>query len=463
MPSKPSSLVILGAGPTGLAAAYAARQTGFQVTVVDRATEPGGMARSFDFQGFTVDLGSHFLSTAPARVRELVGYALEGDTVPLRIQRRVLWQGAYYSYPPRVSEIAHGVGGLRAAGYLASMLAQSASGRTLPTNYAQQLQRQFGNRFFREFFEPYMTKMWGIPCDQISPEWLDGRYEGIGRRLAKALVQDLRSRCKRGPSSLADSPDGDYCHPRQGMGQLYQRLSQRLRAEGQTMRFETEATAIHIEAGRVQAVTLRDVGSGTEETLPCESLITTLPLPRMVQSIRPSAPKDVLAVGQQLGFRSILLVYLLVDSAPLFGDQCIYVADGDIDLVRVTNFANWSPSMKANESQTPLCCEYWLPAEDPRLSMAESQAVEMCERDLRQAGILKSEGIVAGRTIVLANAAPIYRAGHESALAVVHRYLGYVDNLALAGRAGSFRYADQDASLLMGMEAVAALQRRSAP
>ena len=47
-----SRVVVIGAGPMGLAAAYQALKEGHQVGLLEAAAEPGGMAGHFDFGAF---------------------------------------------------------------------------------------------------------------------------------------------------------------------------------------------------------------------------------------------------------------------------------------------------------------------------------------------------------------------------------------------------------------------------
>jgi protoporphyrinogen/coproporphyrinogen III oxidase len=74
--------VVVGAGLAGLVAAYALRQRGVDVTVLEGAPRPGGRMTSEHVDGFVVDCGAQFLSTGYPRLLPLVGQlGLAGDLV----------------------------------------------------------------------------------------------------------------------------------------------------------------------------------------------------------------------------------------------------------------------------------------------------------------------------------------------------------------------------------------------
>ena len=82
--STSADLIVVGAGPAGLMAAWRASKSGRSVIVLERASAVGGMAASFSVAGVRVDHGSHRLhpSTAPEIMADLRG--LVGDDLQTR-------------------------------------------------------------------------------------------------------------------------------------------------------------------------------------------------------------------------------------------------------------------------------------------------------------------------------------------------------------------------------------------
>ncbi len=60
-------VVICGAGPAGLTAAYLLAGKGHQVTVLEADSTVGGLARTVEYKGFRFDIGGHrFFTQLPA-------------------------------------------------------------------------------------------------------------------------------------------------------------------------------------------------------------------------------------------------------------------------------------------------------------------------------------------------------------------------------------------------------------
>jgi protoporphyrinogen oxidase len=90
-------IVILGAGPAGLGAAYRLRRSGrARATVLERGPVVGGNAASFSINGVWVDYGSHRLHPACdpvilADIRSLLGDDLRDRARHGRIRLRGQW------------------------------------------------------------------------------------------------------------------------------------------------------------------------------------------------------------------------------------------------------------------------------------------------------------------------------------------------------------------------------------
>jgi protoporphyrinogen oxidase len=167
--------------------------------------------------------------------------------------------------------------------------------------------------------------------------------------------------------------------------------------------------------------------------------------------LHPSPPEPIVNFARSLKFRNTILVYLVVDRNPLFPDQWLYINDPRVKVGRVTNFANWSPHMLPNSHQTPLCCEYWCDFGDRLWNASDEQLRDRAERELRTIQLLGNESISSGFVLKLPRVYPVYSGNYKVALSKIQSYLQQFENLQLIGRYGSFKYNNQDHSLLMGI------------
>jgi len=93
-------IVIIGAGPAGLTAAYQLSKKGFPVTVLEADPQyVGGISRTVEYKGFRFDIGGHRFFSKSERVEELWTEILGDDLLVRPRLSRIFYGGKFYSYP----------------------------------------------------------------------------------------------------------------------------------------------------------------------------------------------------------------------------------------------------------------------------------------------------------------------------------------------------------------------------
>ena len=279
-------------------------------------------------------------------------------------------------------------------------------------------------------------KLWGLPCRRIDADWTAGRI------YRESLFRTLRG--------LISSEDGVFRYPRRGSRQLYDLAAEDVRRRGQTILLNSAVSRIEHDGKRIERVWVTD-SEGTVSHR-CKAMITSIPLPALLSRLSPRAPESITSAAARLRFRNTVLVYLFIRATGLFADNCIYVNDPRAALVRVTNFANWSPGC-TRDGITPLCCEYLCDFQDDVWNMADDELENLAIADLRTMEVLHSEEVADVVVKRLPTTHPCYCDNYRATLGPVECYLGQFENLRVIGRCGSFNYYDQDNVLLMGIRA----------
>lgn len=438
-----SPIYILGAGPAGLAAAYALTKQGQSVVVVDRDTRVGGLSKSIEYKGFILDYGSHFLSTKPVPVLELFDAILGTEQISIKRLTRVYWRGKYFSYPPKISEVLFGLKFYESMKLILSYIKVQILPNTTPQNYAEQVTAKFGKWLFDSFFKDYTEKLWGVACTELSANTPAGRVNDFLKNFIKSFI-----------SSFVKIPapnDGQFQYPRLGLGQFYEGIANYLRNQNQKILLNTEVVKVQHNNFKVTQLILKNCQTGREEIHDCRGVVSSIPLPLLLQQIAATPPERILACAKSLKFRNTVLVYLIVEGSQLFSDHCLYINEPNIRLVRVTNYANWSKDILPNLHQTPLCCEYWCNFDEPIWQQPENELLLQAEREMKKIGLLHDEKISSGFVVRLPRTNPVYTTSYQADLSEVQVYLKQFQNLQVIGRGGSFSYYDQDKALLTGI------------
>src|SRR3989338_2019359 len=99
MPDKRKRVLILGAGPAGLGAAYKLAAQGYSVSIIDRAHYLGGASASFRIKDYIVDYGPHAFHIKQKHIVEMVESLLGDDYVEVKRTARLILDGKNLQYP----------------------------------------------------------------------------------------------------------------------------------------------------------------------------------------------------------------------------------------------------------------------------------------------------------------------------------------------------------------------------
>src|SRR3989338_11285710 len=98
---NPGRVLIIGAGPTGLGAAYRFQEAGFKdFILLEAAAHPGGLAASFvDDKGFTWDIGGHVQFSHYRYYDEVLDRALGDEWIHHQRESWIYLKGRFVPYP----------------------------------------------------------------------------------------------------------------------------------------------------------------------------------------------------------------------------------------------------------------------------------------------------------------------------------------------------------------------------
>jgi len=451
---RDKSVVILGAGPGGLAAAHALTRHGIRPTVVEKGSQPGGIARTEVYKGFCFDLGGHRFYTKIEPIERLWREMLGDDLIRVRRLSRIYYRNRFFNYPLSFSNALTNLGLVESVLILGSYLRARIRPSAEETTFEQWVSNRFGRRLYRTFFKTYTEKVWGISCHEIQADWAAQRIRGLS--LMAAVANALFGR--RGVKSLID----EFLYPRKGPGMMWERFQEVIRANGGEVRLDTEAVRLHHENGRVKSVVLRKAvrrgpggaggdDPGEEEELPLDHLISSVPLPLLVTLLSPEPPAEILEAARGFTYRAFVIVGLIIDRSDLFDDQWIYIHSPDVMVGRIQNFRNWSAAMVPEAGCTGIGMEYFCTAGDAFWRQDNRALIELASRELAALGLAGSDSVRDGFVVRQPVAYPVYDAGYKDRIEVIRGYLKSMANLDTIGRAGLHRYNNMDHSMYTGV------------
>ncbi|MDQ3273721.1 MAG: FAD-dependent oxidoreductase [Actinomycetota bacterium] len=448
--SHSADLVVLGAGPAGLAAAWRASRSGLSTVVLERASAVGGMAGSFTVAGTRVDFGSHRLhpATAPALLADLQAL-LGGDLALRRRNGRLRVAGRWVGFPLRPGELARTLPPQLLARVLAEGLIGPLTGpltrarrRTSPSSYANVLRAGLGPTLYDSLYGPYARKLWGLPGEAIDAEQARRRvtadtvWKVAGRMLAP------RRRTGQGRS---------FFYPVRGFGQIVEALSTAATRAGADIRLGQEVSSLTASPDHV---TLRTSGGGP---FTAGQVFSTIPLPVLGRLARPAPAAQVLTAAAGLRLRAMLLVYVVHEGGRWTSFDAHYVPDPATPITRISEPANYRDSPSDPVGSTVLCCEIPCDVGDRMWTASEADLVELVADAVSRVGLppLRVLGLEVRR---LPRVYPVYSLGYRADLQGIEAWADALPRVTTFGRLGMFAHDNTHHAMGMAYDAVDALR-----
>lgn len=486
-------IVIIGAGPAGLTAAYELlkNKEDYKVTILEESNEIGGISRTVKYNGNRMDIGGHRFFSKDERIMNLwkeimpiqgkpsfddeilerekplenggPNPEIDDEVMLVRTRvSRIYYLKKFFDYPISMKfQTFKNMGFIRTikAGfsYLKSTIIKREE-KSLEDFYIN----RFGKVLYSMFFEKYTEKLWGRHPSEISSDWGAQRVKGLS---IKTIIKDMFSKIfkiknnKNTETSLIEQ----FWYPKYGPGQLWETLAKKDIENGAKILKGCKVEKINVENGKVHSITY--IKDGKQEEIIGDVFISSMPLKDLVLGIN-NTPKEISKIAEGLPYRDFITVGLYLNKLKLENktniktlgnivpDCWIYVQEADVKIGRIQIFNNWSPYLvKDAENKVWIGLEYFCTENDEYWNMSKEEFVEFAISELVKMNIIDKEDVLDSHVEKVKKAYPAYFDTYEH----IDKIINYVDsfgNLYCIGRNGQHRYNNMDHSMLTAIEAV---------
>ena len=487
-------IIIIGAGPAGLTAAYELleKPSDFEVVVFEENNAMGGISRTVNYKDNRMDMGGHrFFSKVPEvnewweKILPTQGClpkdytelkrdatVLEGgpdpektDRVMLRRNRisRIYFNNKFFDYPislkfDTLKNMGFGTTVAVGLSYLKSVLFKRKE-KSLEDFYIN----RFGKKLYSMFFENYTENLWGRHPSQISPEWGAQRVKGLS---IIAVIKDMFLKLFHIKSDKVEtSLIEEFAYPKYGPGQLWEIVADEVKGLGGQILTGAKVTEI-IKDKDNKVTGIRYEHNGEVLQAQADYIISSMPIKDLVAGMN-DVPRRYADIAAGLPYRDYMTVGVLVSKLklknetgiPTYGnivpDNWVYVHDRSVKMGRFQIYNNWSPYMiKDAEHTVWLGLEYFCNEGDEMWSLSDSDFANMAIKEMVKMGLVDKENDVLDFHVErVKKAYPAYFDTYKD-MDQLREYLDTIPNLFCVGRNGQHRYNNIDHSMCTSFEAV---------
>ena len=438
-------VIIIGAGPAGLTAAWEFSKHKIQTIILEGDSETGGISRTVDRNGWKFDIGGHRFFTKVEEVYEIWDEMLDKDDFIMRPRMsRIYYNGKFFDYPLKASNALFNLGILEALRCVFSYIYIRIFPIKEINNFETWVASRFGWRLYNIFFKTYTEKVWGVPADTIGAEWASQRIKNLS--LGKAITNALLPKKN---SEIITTLIDEFKYPKFGPGMMWDSASTRLKKKGHEIIFNSKVEKIiKLENSGYEVVT--QDGS----VYSCDAVFSSMPLAHLPDTLDPKPSKNIIEAGKNLKFRDFLTVALVVDKKFAFPDNWIYIHEPHVRVGRVQNYGSWSPYL-VKEGKTCLGLEYFVTKNDELWSSTNEELIELAISELEKLKLIEHGSAEEGYVVRMPKAYPVYDLNYKENIEHIKNWLlEEHPNLYPMGRNGMHRYNNQDHSMMSAVKSV---------
>ncbi|MEE9426554.1 MAG: FAD-dependent oxidoreductase [Paracoccaceae bacterium] len=426
-------ITVLGAGPAGIAAAYAlTKSSQAKVDVIERAPTAGGNSASFQIEGVQCDYGSHrFHPVADPAVIEDVKSLLKGDLLLRPRHGRIRLGGSWIGFPLKpLNALIHLP---KRFGF--SLMADSILGKfrrksTDEPSFSSVLYEGLGPTISESFYFPYVRKLWGLDPDKLAVTLAE-------RRVSSGSVGKILMKMMRLLPGLRSATAGRFYYPRKGFGQISGEMLEVANTNGADFRLNTEITRIRREGNRVVAVYTKDGKVETREE--SDLILSSIPLTTLVSLMDPPAPAAVVEAAKAIRFRGMVLLYLVLETDQFTEYDAHYFPEVSTPISRMSEPKNYSATSEP-KGVTVLCAELPCDPGEKWWSMSDEELGDHFCGWLGDLGLPVTANVIRCETRRLGHAYPVYDLDYQARFELIDEWLLGLEGILVFGRQGLFAH-----------------------
>jgi len=418
--------VIIGAGLGGLSTAYHLEKEGLDYKIYEKDSKPGGLCKSEKVNGFTFDYTGHLLHFKTNYAKGLIFKFLEDNVEEHKRNSWIYSKGVYtrypfqlnlYGLPPKVVKEC-------LVGYIKSKIK-----RTKAESFEEWIYSNFGTGIAKHFMIPYNKKLWRYNLKKLTPEWT-GRFVPDVKleEVIEGAISDFKKNIGYNPI---------FFYPKNGgIESLVKALSSRVKR----VNVNKKVTTIDLKN--------RIVEVSPKEKIHYDRLVSTIPLPELIQIIDP-VPAKVKKCANDLKYTSVLNINFGINREKISDKHWIYVPEKDFIFYRIGFPMNFLQDL-VPKGKSSIYTEISYKT-DVRCQMPDTSRVI---EGLLKMGIIKSKReVILKKTFDIKYAYVIYDKSHKGSVELIHNYLNK-NKIYSVGRFGKWQYATMEDAILDGKEVV---------
>ena len=434
--------IILGAGISGLSAAWRLSARGVKIDVLEADPFVGGLAGTLRTKGCSLDLGPHSFTSDNREILDAVLSLFEDGLEPRRRKVKFYYNGSYIDYPLKVKSLLFQMGfksGTRTVlSFLKNKLFCQNAGvdKKEDETVEDWAVNNFGPYLYETFFKPYTEQFWKMTCSELSSRAIPKHTRMNFINTLKVLIP---KRAYKFSGSMAEREALPTYYPRTGCAEISEKITEEIRKKQGNIKLNCRAVGIReLSSGKIQV----EYQEGNEyKTIEGDHLISTIPLPGFIEMFGECVPPDVLRSCAQLDYKALTLLGMTTEKQNILDYWYIHLLDRPYNrTAEMNNFSSYTSPRNRNI----LTAEFTCSRSDDIWNAGKEEIFDMCIGSLEKDNFISRNEVEDLILVKAPYAYPIYNKDFTAHLNKLKNYSKAYKTVSILGRSGEFMYMDMD-------------------
>ena len=418
-------LHIIGGGPAGLVAGYFAKQKNLTAQILEGSSELGGNCRTISFGEFMYDTGAHRFHDKNKDVTDIIKTLMGDELLKVNSPSKIFWKKKLINFPLEFSNIFKTLDKTIIIKIFLENIINIFSSNKDNMNFKELSYKNYGKTLAELFLINYTEKLWGLKANDLNNKIAGDRLKGLN---LSSIIEDLFKKNNINQKHL----DGSFYYPKNGFGSIFKSIGDYVGQEN--ISFNSNVVEIHHDNNLIKNLIVEN-----SEAFPIKSLISTLPLNLLIRYLRPTAPKDIMNISNNLKYRGLRLAIISLDLNSFSDNASIYYPQSNIPFTRIYEPKNRSKNM-APSDKTCIVVEVPCQPEDLIYNNSEDEFLDKIKYALLKYTHINESNIINTSSQKVPFAYPILDYNIDDKLNKIFSYLSIFKNLNLLGRSAEFKY-----------------------